>query len=391
MASPTFDTVQREWEARYQRKIDQRGEVNIYSTIQEALERVGTARSGPYTFEKRGDQFVVSIVTDCGTETWQVRRWDFLPRPNTFTDFVLTKLDAQGCQLPHASVVVEDLFTFELDSSGRSALRLAPNWTQVVDRCRGEVTQIQQSEARDAADMRSFDLPRERPLGTVQLLSQNTDDHALRPGGPADYRHFTELLARRGHTVVPLQRGLSIPVQQDPSQIVRDALYEFTGRGIRDVFLNLHTHGKDGFYFPRGADLPPYRLTHTDLMAVFREFPDVQVTINSVACYGGWKDTDGAALQDAPGAPEGRVTVITQTTPEAYNTSSGNYDTALNHYLALTNADGTPKHTFGQAHLLADRDTQSFMGFNPRVRRSSPGGFRETAGCDHPTWSRDRV
>lgn len=378
--------------AEYRRRVEAyRGQDFISDDCRSHLRAIGRVTSGAYAFEERDGKFLITVASGSGTETWQVRRPGvrYAQYPE---DFLLTKLRPDGSWEERGSVLCDTLFTAQKAKGSPTGLQLVPGWTRVVEDCRRQVEQNRSSEEADAADIRNFDIPRDRPIGTFQINSAATADDALTRSGPDSFQTFTELLAARGHTMVRPSRGLSISVDRAPVDIVRSTLREFAGRGIRDVYLNINAHGSDAFYFPArvkpdgSADSSAgnYRLTHADLMRVFREFPDMRVTINSVACYGAWQNVDGSALRDQSGAPEGRVTVFTQTTPETFNVNTNAYDTALFRYLSERTTDGSYRYTYGQAHLLADRDVQAATGFNPRVRRSSPrgAGYNETARND---------
>ncbi len=252
-------------------------------------------------------------------------------------------------------------------------------WDQKVLQGIERAEKEEASQRNDAARMADFN-PRGR-LGYLPLHQQHLRDTAMT--GQSERMDSMHSVFRSTGREVILPRGrradangrvqnARVLVGDNPVATIENAIGAMVEDGARHVFMDIATHGEDGLYFSVDATRN-VRVTYTQLMDIFKRFPTVFFTVMTIACQGGWGGNEHQnfqnILRDVPGAPEGRVTIITQTKPDRSNWTGNPYPEYFAYYTAM----GFPP---GRAHQEADTQVriQSEIGLNPEVHRSSPAG-----------------
>lgn len=231
------------------------------------------------------------------------------------------------------------------------------------------------SAEEDAAGIRDFDLPRDRPVGLISLM----DDRDRWEGFPRSLGPLLESRGTNRYNIVS-ERNYLHYVTSDPIQILRHQITSMRtcSRPVRDFLICLTPHGSttELIFTKRSFGITRYiRVQPEALMKLFGEFPDCRFTLLINSCFGGGFDTASVFPRDRE---HGRITTFLQIGRMVPNlVPSGTageraslYDTMLVHYLA----QGLP---FGLAHLRARRDVSELQpGTTPRVRRTTtrPGG-----------------
>ncbi len=369
--------------------------------IANLLNEMGPKTSGDYTFEPvpadntTGYKFRIVVRSGGSTETW------YVSRPNTSQvydsdDLIIWKAAPDGsCDRRIQAYIEGGIFTIKLGPDGKLQAVMHTDWTRTFDQYRRIANFNRQSEERDAAEMLphegrpGFDLPKNRPVAALQLFGLQYDGPNFQRGR-SDFSRLIDTLSSQGYHIVPSASGLSQDIEAtNPLTIIEQTIQQNLALGITDLYLSIDCHGSQSgtLVFPKGpkASDGRWRVRYEEMMQIFRRYPQMHVTIDSCACYGGWgttpdQDPDNAAsmpytaLIDNRGATEGRITVVTHTISTSSNITGSHYSQFLEYYLA----QGKP---YGEAHMLADSATQVHIGFNPGVRRSSgfDSGYVETA------------
>ncbi len=396
--------------------LERQQSTSMGETIDRLLTEMGRQTSGNYTFEAVPEggpsNFKYRIVVRSGStsETWYVSRPN-LSALRSPESVIIWKAKADGScdRLTQASIDGNSIFSFEREQRTEAdrkanrpgalkSVRMATAWTETFDNYRRIAEFNRRNEDRDAAGMApregrpGFDLPKNRPIATLQLFGlQHDSDNFQRAKG--DYESLMHTMTQQGYHMVPPSGRMTQNVDREPTAMIEDAVRANLALGITDMYLNIASHGSDDGYFafPKrakeggGPDFSDaWTLSYEQLMSIFRRYPQMHLTLNTIACYGAWRlrpsqDQENArtmpyrVLRDVPGAAEGRITVITHSIPQAPNITGGVYDQLLEYYIGQGKA-------YGEAHMLADRGTQVYSGLNPGVRRSSSSdlGYTET-------------
>ncbi len=234
-----------------------------------------------------------------------------------------------------------------------------------------------ESEQRDAAGMKHFELAGQEPLGYVEIADLSNDLMRESVKGTA---LFAQALATRYNVVTP-QGGSVIDGSSGalaPHAALHARIQQLHDVGVRNFYVNIQAHG-----LPSGFGFGANRLYPSEVTNLFAHFSDSRFTLNTIACYGGGMHETFARYADYTTAPQGRVTVITQTKVDTTNWAprygtEEKRSTAYQAVLAdaLVNGDTNGRRlTFGEAHLLADRTARDRGHTDAGALRSNPGAL----------------
>lgn len=239
------------------------------------------------------------------------------------------------------------------------------------------------SEEADAAGIKDFDVAGENEkIGLIEL--HDSTDPLIKK------EHAWTI----GHTLMMLKRykvaaADSIDYATSSPGALTNAVLARYKAGIRNFHINVLAHGNVG-----GASFGGKVIAPSQFRDIFVTFPDAKFTLNVTSCYGAGLAPMMRQYVDLASAAPSRVTVFTQSKEDVVNTStniSDNlsisvYDAAMSKYL-MQGVDGRQgkRLTYGEAHLLADRDAKLARRNDAEVHTSSPGApSRRTAGTDGP-------
>ncbi len=248
-----------------------------------------------------------------------------------------------------------------------------------VTRLMGIAEERRKSEQADAAGMRDFDLPRNRPVAYLGFYP--TSD----PTERSQIESFGPFLRSRGYPMVGDGQP-AVGIARDPIGTMRTRIAAQRQLGVKDMFLNISVHGDEqGIVFGPLADGTSGRVSPQQFLALLNQFPDCNFFITLNACHGGGFNTASyTGLNSTNSASGRRVTVFVQTKPELLNPVhrptgsdreqfSSPYDYFLVHYLQQG-------MSYGQAHLAADEATKRlYPGLDAGVFRSGASGGVSTA------------
>ena len=247
----------------------------------------------------------------------------------------------------------------------------------VVAACRDAMLSYR-SERRDAAQMQTFDLPMDRPIGYIGLIDANPFDDPIVASMVDDAKYWPELLAACGYKVVADAAARYIPVADDPAAILEKHVRAQKKKGIRDFYINLIGHGDSG-----GVHFSPEVLTSAQLFTLFDAHQDCTFTVSTVACQGGGYATAMKQYKD-PSGKEGRITIFLQTKGHGLNQEGRlkgrkgvngapkAHSTYYGVFFAKELLQG--KESYGTAHLRADEASRMIIPSDPEVWKSGKNG-----------------
>lgn len=237
--------------------------------------------------------------------------------------------------------------------------------------------EYRKSEEDDKARMGSgFEIAGDNePMAYIELADRSDK---LTSGIQRSAWGFPEVLASRYRLYKEEADALDLSQSANPLDSVRQRLTHYHSKGVRNFYLNVFAHGShNGMHF--GKDKAILGASMTDL---FEEFKDCRFTLNSVSCFGGGMNVAMENFRDTEDAQSGRVAVFTQTKDNVVNFAPGSryvgYSTIYNEALArhlMQGVNGRPgkKLTYGEAHLLADKEARKIMGTDAQAQVSRPG------------------
>ena len=255
----------------------------------------------------------------------------------------------------------------------------------VVAACRDAMLSYR-SERRDAAQMQTFDLPKDSPIGYIGLIDANPFDDHIVASMVDDMRYWPELLAACGYKVVADAAARYIPVADDPAAILEKHVRAQKKKGIRDFYINLIGHGDSGgvhFSYKKEGETYHTVLTSGKLFALFDAHQDCAFTVSTVACQGGGYATAMKRYKD-PSGKEGRITIFLQTKGhglnqegrlkgrEGVNGAPKAHSTYYGVFFTKEILQG--KGGYGAAHLRADEASRMIIPSDPEVWRSGKSG-----------------
>lgn len=281
----------------------------------------------------------------------------------------------------------DDLFDVKKKSL-RPATVIAACW---------DATLSYKSECRDAARMRRFDLPKDRPIGYIGLIDANPFDDPIIASIVDDMKYWPELLVACGYKVLDDAAARYIPVADDPAVILTRSIEAQKKKGIRDFYLNLTGHGNPhGVHFRYGKEGQTHHevLTSAQLFALFDAHLDCTFTVSTVACHGGGYGPAMKRYKD-PSGKDGRITIFLQTKGHGLNQEGRlkgvegakgapkAHSTYYCVFFAKELLQGKGKGGYGAAHLRADEASRKIIPSDPEVWRSGKSGGTVTGKLHH--------
>lgn len=205
-------------------------------------------------------------------------------------------------------------------------------------------------------------------------------------------RGFPEILSRRYRLYSTKEDEMDLSKSQEPMMEVRRRIRSYHERGMKNFYINIHAHGSE-----EGMHFGNVRITPSQMIDLFMEFPDCRFTLNTIACYGGGMGDAMKKFMDHNAAAEHRISVFTQTKGDVINYANGDsqighssaYSAALAEML-MQGVDGRPgkKLTYGEAHVVADRIAKEQKGTDAEAHLSRPAESSVwTANTDHASGS----
>ncbi len=366
------------------RALSNQDKFNFYQSVDRCFTRAPRYTSGTTSievFKNAGaadwECFGFTRTVDGVAQRWLFSTWDLRGDDGDSSEVTLRRADDPSTQI---SLHLGDLFTNI--STGTPAIK--PDVEQAMRR--GEA--IRASERADSARMRTFDLPRDRPIGYIGLYDakQNITRNNI--------TNMPRMLAGRGHTFVSSgapARG----VDRDPHAMMEESVRAMTAQGVRDFYISLGVHGSTtGMSFTSADGRTRFPLSPADVGRLVDAFPDCRFTFDVIACHSGGLDPANLRTNlytELSSAHTGRVTMIVHTKEIVTNIATGvvggdwsdassYYSFYLLHFLDQKKPDGSPLHTYGEAHVLADEAVKRTMpGLDPAAIRSGVEGGDRTA------------
>ncbi len=232
--------------------------------------------------------------------------------------------------------------------------------------------QYDKSEKDDPAEVGSFELAEKGSTVGCLTLMDGQDKKMVVNRMRESVEKFPSLLKNRYDVtsagLVDVKDGVN-PVAAAREQI-RILVEE---KKVSSVYINLLAHGDNTAAYYDGG-----KLRATDLLDVFKEFPHIKFTVNTMSCYGAGLEEAMDDFTDPEGQP-GRITIFLAGKRHTTNVANGITDTSgdeayANIYeAAMVTLLADPKNatkSYGALHLQADAIARTFSLRNPGVWRS---------------------
>ncbi len=243
--------------------------------------------------------------------------------------------------------------------------------------------QYSESEKKDAAKISRFDLPKKE---TAYIEMADFNDVNMR-GLAVDSANFPKLLAqkynmyRSANYRIDGRRGSALAA-------LRSQIAEQHNNGVKSFYINVYAHGFEGGFVINGS------LIHPDqILDIMKQYSDCEFVLNSISCHGAGFEKAMMNFADSASASAGRITVFHHSKSyvpnimkkgsekkEAPNPGgpdllqkgeNSKYDTVYMRALARElNKAGV---TYGQAHVIADREAKRAQFTDAGAQTSQPG------------------
>lgn len=240
----------------------------------------------------------------------------------------------------------------------------------------------------DLAQVASFDLPRNRPVGYLGFSGMGDAENKRMWSETLKQDHvLPQLMSACGYQMVCRDKTKVVEeLREEPEKLIEKRVKELYDSGVRDFFLNFNMHG-DYLDMVCHWDTATEKdktstLSPQKLQAIFEKYKDCKFTVNSHACHGGGLAPMMREFRDFPGAPEGRVTVFVHTKEDSVNKPNGlGYQRTFLLQLAqrIRGDKGAPAN-YGESHMRADAAVRrvehqgsEWLHNDPECWRSRPG------------------
>jgi len=261
-----------------------------------------------------------------------------------------------------------------------------------------------ENEKNDPSEAGKFDLPKDEPIGYIGLLDFNPDDPVMK-GAVKDAENFPELLAGCGYDIRSCESGHLEKFKElkeyDCYGILKQRVGELTKKGINTVYINIAGHGYSGGIALSVKERHPLtgkptaynELTPEQMEQLYRDYPDTNFVLNTMACFGGGMERSLWNFKD-PSGERGRIRLFMQSSITSVNMEgrvvdrdnpyahaednnlaarSSYYELFLAYYLTEQGME------YGKAHLAADEATKEYLGSNAQTWISTPDGSLASA------------
>ncbi|OGI18500.1 MAG: hypothetical protein A3B68_07075 [Candidatus Melainabacteria bacterium RIFCSPHIGHO2_02_FULL_34_12] len=264
------------------------------------------------------------------------------------------------------------------------------NTELLLERLEG-ATANRESEKKDEAGIKSFNLSKDRKIGYIGLTDYRWQKDPIIRANYDDVKYFPEVMSHLGYQMVVANNGEPIVVTRPdtPKRILIREIEKLKEEGIRDFFIDIASHGDEAatLFYDNVTNCPCNNLFPRDLTEIFEKFPDCTVTMKSIACGGGGVSDEISSFKESSGI-ENRGTVFLQSkifgrtqegrlseksaTSDIPKPHSTYYNVFfINHLLS--------GKSYGEAHILADEASKKLVPSDPEVWRTSPKGGIKTS------------
>lgn len=247
-------------------------------------------------------------------------------------------------------------------------------------------------ELEDAAKVRDFDLPKDRPIGYIALVDGHwsKQDPIIR-ANVDDINYFPELMSSLGYQVVSVNDAKNYSEVADDSvqKLIENQIKAFQDLGVQDFYISLGSHGCDEgiqFYSSKtgcGCNF----LFPKELTDIFNRYPNCRFIINTLACYGGALSGEIRNYRDHS-AEEGRIIEILLAKPHGTSqegrlkrviTEKGVPKPYSMYYQVFLIHNLLEGKRYGEAHLEADKASKQLVPADPEMWKSTPNGGIRTS------------
>lgn len=248
-----------------------------------------------------------------------------------------------------------------------------------------------ESERNDEANIRNFDLPKDRSIGYIGLVDYRWEVDPIIRANYDDTKFFPQLMNGLGYSFVSGNDGEPIVVTRPftPKQILLEQIRKSRESGIRDFYINIAAHGDETamLFYDNVTKCPCNNLFPRDFIEIFNTFSDCTFTINPIPCYGGGLAGALNSYKDIKGEGE-RVKVFLRSklfgTSQEGRFNEQNYESdiptpfSMYYNVFLFNYLLSGKN-YGEAHILADEASKKLVPCDPEVWKSTPNGGVRTS------------
>lgn len=240
------------------------------------------------------------------------------------------------------------------------------------------------SERNDLAEVKKFDLPKDKPIGYLCFNGfgkKDSEDPNYFKTEIDRGKVLPELLTRCGYDMVcadDVQKKTPVKkLGENSAQYIEQEVEKLYQKGVRNFYLNFLAHGlSDATWveFESNGKKVSEPISGQDFRKILTKYQDCTFAIHTVACRGGGLIGMMREFEDNPEAQPGRVTVFTEA-KEGFDGGANLYGSRLISVLAAMadHVEGAPK-TYGEAHYRADIKTRHALYSNdPEFWKSMPG------------------
>ena len=253
-----------------------------------------------------------------------------------------------------------------------------------------EAKKNREVEQKDPANVAAFDLPKDKPIGYIGLISANWKEDPVSAGMADDVRFMPEVMSSLGYQMVTLGENMEcIAASREPTRFIEKMIEAYKERGVNHIFIHPGTHGaRDSFIFQDNESRPgdPTKRLR-GLSDTYKKHPDIKCFLYSPSCCGGGTGKDIKDYHEPENAENGQVTsflqskgygIVEEGRIEGTVNNNGSpkvYSTYFNIFFIEYLRQGMP---FGEAFKKADIDSKKLFPSDPEVWKSSKAGGIQT-------------
>lgn len=172
-----------------------------------------------------------------------------------------------------------------------------------------------EEQERTQQQVRQIDLPKDKKIWYISLFPQWAMQDEMFSNMLDDSKNFSLLMRSKWYQF----EDSPMYETQNPTNAINELIQERVDLWIKDIYLDLNWHWlwdkswKEWMYFWKDHSNPLSILKWDQLVSILRNFPNVNFTINSIACHWWWfkNDFENAKLPNA--------NLILQSQPEERN------------------------------------------------------------------------
>lgn len=285
----------------------------------------------------------------------------------------------------HSYINMRNLTVFDpkLAANPITVKQCPPKFGVMLDRAQDAII-----EHTDPANVKSFDLPRNKPIGYISFdgMECQTDTILFSNSKEIQYA-LPEAMVAAGYQMVTEnnERKVTPKKKEDIEKHIK-ALYD---AGIRDFYLSFNAHGNSHettFSWDEKGEKKETTINSNEMRDLLEKYDDCTFAIQTISCRGGGMIRAMEIFDDKKDAPKNRVALFTMTKQDSENFDDVCYyqRQMLMQLKAMQDkSKGAPK-TYGEAHLCADKNSKStrittfnqgvqYQDVNPEAWLSQPG------------------